>query len=70
MVHFYHLNDISIYLARQRGGGVPNRKNKLEALSCSFCPHLLEFQNVCEVKRSECMCVQNDWRHLPSPLST
>ena len=24
---FYHVNDISVYLGRQRGGGVPNQKN-------------------------------------------
>ena len=33
---FYHVNDVSVYLGRQRGR-VPHQKNKLEALSCSFC---------------------------------
>ena len=28
---FYHMNDISVYLSRQMGGGVPRRKNELEA---------------------------------------
>ena len=28
---FYHVNDISVYLGTQRGGGVIHRKNKLEA---------------------------------------
>ena len=28
---FYHMNDISVYLSRQRGEGVPHRKNELEA---------------------------------------
>ena len=44
---FYHMNDVSVYLGRQRGGGVPNetthRKNKLEALSYSSL-QVLEFQ--------------------------
>ena len=35
---FYHMNDVSVYLGRQSGGGggVPHRKNELEDLSCSF----------------------------------
>ena len=32
---FYHIKDVSVYI---EGGGVPYRKNKLEALSYSFCP--------------------------------
>ena len=33
------MNDISVYLGRQRGGGVPHQKNELEALSCIVsCP--------------------------------
>jgi len=39
----YHVNDVSVYLGRQRGGGVPRRKNKLEAWSCSFCPKRWSF---------------------------
>ena len=31
LVSFYHMNDVSVYLGRQRGGGIPCRKNKLEA---------------------------------------
>ena len=27
---FYHMNDVSVYLGRQRWGGVPGRKSKLE----------------------------------------
>ena len=33
LVHFP-----SVYLGRQNGGGAPDRKNELEAFSCSFCP--------------------------------
>ena len=29
---FYHMNDISVYLGRQKGRGVTNRKNQLEVL--------------------------------------
>ena len=31
-------DDVSVYQGRQMGGGVPNQKNELEALSCSFYP--------------------------------
>ena len=24
MVHFFHVNDVNVYLGRQRGGGVPD----------------------------------------------
>ena len=30
---FYHVNDFHVHLDRQRGGGIPHQKNKLEALS-------------------------------------
>ena len=44
---FYHVNDVSVYLGRQRGGreGVPDRKNNLEAISCSFYPKRLSFEH-------------------------
>ena len=45
----YHVNDVSVYLGRQRGGGVPRRKNELEAWSCSFCPYA-RVSNICQVK--------------------
>ena len=38
------VHDISVYLGRQRGGGVPDRKNELEAFSCSFCPKCWSFE--------------------------
>ena len=43
---FYHVNDISVYLSRQRGrgGGPPIEKKELEALSCSFCPKRWSFK--------------------------
>ena len=44
---FYHVNDVSVYLGRQKGGRVPHQKNKLEDLSCSFYPKCL---NICEAK--------------------
>ena len=42
---FYHLNLVSVYLGRQRGGGVPHQRNKLEVLSCSFCPKRLSLES-------------------------
>ena len=41
---FYHVNDVSVDLGRQRGGGVPDRKNELEALACSFSPKRWSFE--------------------------
>ena len=38
------VHDISVYLGRQRGGGVPDRKNELKAFSCSFCPKCWSFE--------------------------
>ena len=46
---FYHVNDVSVYLSRQRRGGVPHRKNEadeLEALSCSYCPRRWSFKRL------------------------
>ena len=45
---FYHMNDINVYLGRQRGEGSPietTRKNELEALSCSFCFSYWSFEH-------------------------
>ena len=41
---FYYVNNVSVYLGRQRGGGVPRRNNELDALSCSFCPKHWSFE--------------------------
>ena len=46
---FYHVNNISFYLGRQRGGGVPHRKNELKAslrpyLVVSSCPKHWSFE--------------------------
>ena len=55
------MNDISVYLGRQRGGGgggVPDQKNELEALSCSFCPKCFEHSQIkCTVlvQNEECI---------------
>ena len=49
---FYHVDDVSVYLGRQRGGGVPHRKNELEALSCSFCPKRWSFERSRSEKRT------------------
>ena len=43
---FYHVNDVSVYLGRQRGRGVPHRKNELEAISYSFCPKHWSFERL------------------------
>ena len=56
-------NDVSVYLGRQRGEGVPHRKNELETLSCSFCPPKCwsferlqsEKRNAPGLKRRTCM---------------
>ena len=37
LVHFYHVNNVSVYLGRQRERGVPYRKN-------AFCTHVLRFE--------------------------
>ena len=54
---FYHMNDISVYLSRQRGEGVTHRKNELEAWSCCFCLKCWR----CEAK-SVLLLVQNEER--------
>ena len=41
---FYHVNEVSVYLGRQRRGGVPDQKNDLEVLSCSFYPKYSIFE--------------------------
>ena len=41
---FYHVNNVSIYLGRQRGGRDPHQKNELEALSCRSCPKHWNFE--------------------------
>ena len=38
------MNNVGVYLGRQREGRVPHRKNELQALSCSFCPNCLSFK--------------------------
>ena len=43
---FYHVNDVSVYLARQRGEGVPNRKN-------AFCACILHFEPEAVHSRNE-----------------
>ena len=48
----YHVNDVSVYLGRQRGGGVPRRKNELEAWSCSFCPKRWSFEHSWSERRT------------------
>ena len=54
---FYHMNDISVYLSRQRGEGVPHLKNELEAWSSCFC---LKYWR-CEAK-TILVLVQNEER--------
>ena len=41
------VNDVSVYLGRQReeGGGVLHRKNELEVFSCNFCPKSWSFEH-------------------------
>ena len=51
------MNDVSVYLGRQKGGGggggggggVPNRKSELEVLACSFCPGVSNFHEAKKV---------------------
>ena len=40
---FYHVNDVSVYLGRQRGGGVPDRKNAFRACILRFEPGVVRF---------------------------
>ena len=67
---FYHVNDASVYMGRQ--SGVPDRKNKLEPLSCSFCPIHWSFQHL---RSKKCIasgskrrtCAQNAFFQLGTP---
>ena len=65
---YNHVNDISIYLGRQRRGGVPDQKNELEALSCSFCPSA-GVLHVCKMKKIALM-VQSKERMCEMQLRT
>ena len=40
---FYHVNDISVYLGRQRGRRVPNQKNAFRAHTLCFEPGVVHF---------------------------
>jgi len=40
LVHFCHMNDISVYLGSQRRGGISHRKKKNNV----FCTHVLCFE--------------------------
>ena len=40
---FYHVNDISVYLGRQRGRRVPNQKNAFHAHTLCFEPGVVHF---------------------------
>ena len=53
-----NLNDVGVYLGRQRGGRVPHRRNELEAFSCSFFQNA-QVLNVRKVKNVPLM-VQNE----------
>ena len=50
LVHFYYVHDVSVYLGRQRGGGVSDWRNKLEAFSCGFCPKRWSFERLLNEK--------------------
>ena len=39
----YHVNDVSVYLGRQRGGGVPDRKDAFCACVLHFEPRAVRF---------------------------
>ena len=52
---FYHVNDVSVYQGRQRGEGSLIKKNKLEALSCSFYPKLWSLNEPLLVQNEEQM---------------
>ena len=56
---FYHVNDIGVYLGRQRWGGVSNWKNELEAFSRSFCPKRWSFKRSWSKKRT---ALGSKWR--------
>ena len=45
---FYHVDDVSVYLDRQR---VPDRKNMLEVFSYSCCPKCCSFKHSLSEKR-------------------
>ena len=51
------MNDISVYLGRQRGGGVPDQKNKLGAFVVSV--PIAVVLDVCKVK-NVLLLIQNE----------
>ena len=54
------MNDVTVYLGRQREGGVPDQKNELEALSCSFCSTRF-VSNICEAKHVTLLVQNEEW---------
>ena len=50
---FYHMNDVLQCLRRyrQRGGEFFHQQNKLETISCSFCPNSCSFEHLQSRKR-------------------
>ena len=49
---FYQVHDVSVYLGRQRRGGIHDRENEVEALFNSFCPKRWNL-NICEAPGSQ-----------------
>ena len=44
---FYHINDINVYLGRQRGGGVPDQKDAFHTRILCFEPRVVRL-SLCE----------------------
>lgn len=62
VLRFYidHVNDVGVYLGRQRGGKVLGQKNKLETFCCSFWPKCWSFK--CSQNKKLLLLVQNEER--------
>ena len=68
-------SNVSVYLGRQKWGGVPDQKNKLESFSCSSCPKCYGSnvkKNVLLLVQMKNMCTKYalSTGTSPPPLST
>ena len=64
---FYQVRDVSVYLGRQRKGGICDRKNEVEAFFNSFCLKRWNL-NICKAQNEEHMHKMCFSKWGPSPL--
>ena len=63
------MNDVNVYLSRQRRRRVTNQKNKLEAFSCSMCPST-GVPSVCEAENLAIILWDKERVHLDFVIVT